>query len=89
MDFTSLVLEARAANFIPLAFMEMGIFLTEGLRLCVEKGFWKTNTPAGLKYLLHPEGMGAAFHVLVLGKGVDPKDWIFEHSRLPRLGLPS
>jgi hypothetical protein len=42
----------------------------------------------GLRYLLHPEGLGTAFHVLILGKGVDPGEWTFEHNRLRRLGLP-
>jgi hypothetical protein len=32
--------------------------------------------------------MGAQFHVLILGKNVDAKDWTFEHNRIQRLGLP-
>ncbi|MFA5976568.1 MAG: SAM-dependent methyltransferase [Elusimicrobiota bacterium] len=42
---------------------------------------------AGLRYLVHPEGLGSAFQVLVLGKGLDPRDWLFEGNRLSRLGL--
>ncbi len=41
----------------------------------------------GLRYLLHPEGLGGAFHVLILGKNIDPAEWVFEHNRLARLGL--
>ncbi len=44
---------------------------------------------ASLKYLLHPEGLGAAFHVLILGKNIDPAAWRFAHNRLARLGLPA
>jgi SAM-dependent MidA family methyltransferase len=42
---------------------------------------------AGLRYLVHPEGMGSAFQVLILGKGIDPDDWKFEGNRIKRLGL--
>jgi SAM-dependent MidA family methyltransferase len=41
----------------------------------------------GLRYLLHPEGMGSAFHVIILGKGIDTGSWTFENNRLSRLGL--
>ena len=80
VDFTSLALDAKEAGFVPLAFMEMGTFLMQGAAKL-------TSAPRGLKYLLHPEGMGSAFHVLILGKGLDPAEWVFEHNRLPRLGL--
>jgi SAM-dependent MidA family methyltransferase len=87
VDFTSLALDARAAGFTPLAFMEMGTFLMIGVEKMVEAGH--SPAPAGLRYLLHPEGMGAAFHVLILGKNINPKEWTFEHNRLRRLGLPA
>jgi len=80
VDFTSLALDAKAAGFVPLAFMEMGTFLLQGAAKL-------KAAPKGLKYLIHPEGMGSAFHVLVLGKGIDPGKWVFEHNRLGRLGL--
>jgi SAM-dependent MidA family methyltransferase len=86
VDFTSLALDARAAGFIPLAFMEMGTFLMMGVEGIVRAG--TRPAPSGLRYLLHPEGMGGAFHVLILGKGIDPAEWTFEHNRLRRLGLP-
>ncbi len=80
VDFTSLALDAKKVGFVPLAFMEMGTFLMQGAAHLA-------SAPRGLKYLLHPEGMGSAFHVLVLGRGIDPAEWVFEHNRLPRLGL--
>ena len=82
VDFTSLSLDAKAAGFVPLAFMEMGTFLMSGLERIKNP---ESLSRAGLKYLLHPEGMGCAFHVLVLGKGIDPADWGFEHNRIKRL----
>jgi SAM-dependent MidA family methyltransferase len=87
VDFTSLAIDGQQAGFQPLAFMEMGPFLMQGARAILDQGDFKAAAPAGLRYLVHPEGMGSAFHVLVMGKGIDPKDWIFEHNRLPRLGL--
>jgi SAM-dependent MidA family methyltransferase len=89
VDFTSLALDGREAGLTPLAFMEMGSFLSGGARLLAEN---KTEDPsawAGFRYLAHPEGMGGAFHVLILGKGVDPFDWPFEGNRLARLALPT
>ncbi len=81
VDFTSLALDAQEAGFVPLAFMEMGTFLMSGVK------FWAGTRPAptGLRYLLHPEGLGTAFHVLILGKGIDTANWPFEHNRLARL----
>jgi len=85
VDFTSLALDAQNAGFEPLAFMEMGAFLKMGLTPALA-----TDQPAfkpALRYLLHPEGLGAQFHVLILGKNIDAAAWIFEHNRLARLGL--
>lgn len=82
VDFTSLALDAESVGFSPLAFMEMGTFLMQGAERL-------TTVPKGLKYLIHPEGMGAAFHVLILGKNVRTEDWVFEHNRIGRLALPS
>ena len=48
----------------------------------------RRHADLALQYLLHPEGLGAAFHVLILGKNIDPREWAFEHNRLRRLGLP-
>jgi len=105
VDFTSLALDARVAGFVPLAFMEMGTFLMMGIHGIVGAGLvpasderpshsnpFRAGTrpaPTGLKYLLHPEGLGGAFHVIILGKGIDSGTWTFEHNRLRRLGLPS
>ena len=79
-NLSSLALDAQKAGFTPLAFLELGTFLMLGAARL-------ESPPRGLRYLIHPEGMGAAFHVLVLGKGVNPADWAFEHNRLYRLGL--
>jgi len=84
VDFTSLALDARGAGFVPLAFMEMGTFLTSAVSLAPTLSY----RPLALRYLLHPDGLGAAFHVLILGKNIEPADWVFEHNRLRRLGLP-
>lgn len=84
VDFTSLALYAREAGFVPLAFMEMGTFLMMGVR---EDLVPTRGSQTGLRYLLHPEGMGAAFHVLILGKGIEPESWTFKHNRIKRLGL--
>jgi SAM-dependent MidA family methyltransferase len=104
VDFTSLALDARAVGFVPLAFMEMGTFLLQGLQAMSDEqramSIRDDSTKdvaansslvahrSSLKYLLHPEGLGGAFHVLVLGKNIDPAEWAFEHHRLRRLGLP-
>jgi SAM-dependent MidA family methyltransferase len=82
VDFTSAALDARAAGFTPLAFMEMGSFLLLGAKEL-------TAPVAGLKYLIHPEGMGSAFHVLILGKDVTLTETDFPNNRLSRLGLRS
>ena len=101
VDFTSLALDAKAAGFAPLAFMEMGTFLMSAVSAngrmggpaisFIENADAPTRRHAtmSLRYLLHPEGLGTAFHVLVLGKNIDPKEWIFEHNRISRLGLPA
>jgi SAM-dependent MidA family methyltransferase len=83
VDFTSLALDARETGLVPLAFMEMGSFLMMGIQ-----GIAGTRpAPPGLKYLLHPEGLGTAFHVLILGKNINSSEWTFEHNRIARLGL--
>jgi len=82
VDFTSIVLDAENAGLTPLAFMEMGTFLMQGVACMKEPN---VLNPRALKYLIHPEAMGSAFHVLILGKGVQASDWIFEHNRLGRL----
>jgi len=84
VDFTSLALDAREAGLEPLAFMEMGSFLMLGAE---RLGPEALRSARGLRYLVHPEGLGSAFHVLVLGKGLAPEEWGFEHNRLARLGL--
>lgn len=84
VDFTSLALDGIEAGFTPLAYMEMGTFLMSAL----EAGFKPAEADrVRLKYLLHPEGMGAAFNVLILGKGLNASEWPFEHNRLKRLDL--
>jgi SAM-dependent MidA family methyltransferase len=83
VDFTSAALDARAAGFTPLAFMELGAFLLEAAAQ-LPAG---QTPPKGLKYLLHPDAMGSAFHVLVLGKQASLAPQDFPHNRLARLGL--
>jgi SAM-dependent MidA family methyltransferase len=80
VDFTSAALDARDAGLTPLAFMEMGSFLLEGAKSL-------SVAPRGLKYLIHPEGMGGQFHVLVLGKNIQLTDVDFPNNRIKRLGL--
>jgi SAM-dependent MidA family methyltransferase len=80
VDFTSAALDARDAGFMPLAFMELGSFLIEGAREL-------TAPVPGLKYLIHPEGMGSAFHVLILGKNISMTPADFPNNRLKRLGF--
>jgi len=93
VDFTSLALDAKAAGLEPLAFMEMGTFLrTEGVKGGGGEGGsggWGEMASSTLQLLLHPDGLGAQFHVLILGKNIDPQEWTFEHNRLRRLGLPA
>jgi SAM-dependent MidA family methyltransferase len=86
VDFTSAALDARAAGFTPLAYMELGSFLVEGARALSASP--SPFSLAGLQYLIHPDGMGSAFQVLILGKGLPEltaKD--FPNNRLGRLGL--
>ena len=85
VDFTSLALDAQDAGLMPLAFMEMGSFLIGSVGDSISR--WTEKERRGLRYLVHPEGLGAAFHVLILGKNLDPKEWTFEHNRLARLGI--
>jgi SAM-dependent MidA family methyltransferase len=104
VDFTSLALDAQEAGFTPLGFMDLGAFLMQGVRSLAKEesrraldhgavlATYATQPPgtewAGLRYLIHPEGMGSAFHALILGKGIAPEDWSFEGNRIRRLGLP-
>jgi len=81
VDFTSLALDAREAGLKVLGFMEMGTFLGGAPVEALGKA-------KGAPLLLRPDGLGSQFHVLILGKGIDPKDWTFEFNRLKRLGLP-
>ena len=83
VDFTSAALDAREAGFTPLAFMEMGSFLLEAAALMPAAN----PVPKGLKTLLHPDAMGSAFHVLVVGKNVSFTEKDFPHNRIRRLGL--
>jgi SAM-dependent MidA family methyltransferase len=85
IDFTSAALDARANGLEPLAFMEMGSFLLEAAGLLANRAVTARPSPVALQYLLHPEGLGAAFHVLVLGKNVALKADDFPHNRLHRL----
>jgi len=84
VDFTSLALDAKAAGLIPLAFMEMGTFLNMGMEHRLGR---QQAPPTGFRYLLHPDGLGAQFHVLILGKSIVSEDWTFPHNRLKRLNL--
>jgi SAM-dependent MidA family methyltransferase len=105
VDFTSLALDGIAGGLTPLAFLELGSFLMNGVRFLAQEetrraqdhgavlSSYATNPPgkewAGLRYLIHPEGMGSAFHVMIFGKGIDPEDWPFEGNRIKTLGLNS
>jgi SAM-dependent MidA family methyltransferase len=83
VDFTSAALDAREAGLRPLAYLELGSFLVEGVRLMESRA---VSLP-GLKFLVHPDGLGSAFHVLVLGKDVPFTEQDFPHNRIRRLGL--
>ena len=85
VDFTSLALDAQAAGLEPLAFMEMGSFLTQAVERLGPAA--AELPPRALQLLIHPDAMGSAFHVLVLGKGVPEKDLNLNYNRLRRLGL--
>jgi len=87
VDFTSLAMDGIEAGLKPIAFMELGTFLMNGARTILDQGDFKAKAPAGLRYLVHPEGMGSAFHVLIMGKNIEVSDWPFEGNRLSRLGL--
>jgi SAM-dependent MidA family methyltransferase len=86
VDFTSLALDAREAGLVPLAFMDLGSFLVQAAK-DLFSGDRKVERPVGLRYLVHPEGLGSVFQVLILGKNVDPAEWVFDGNRLKRLGL--
>jgi len=98
VDFTSLALDAKEAGLEPLAFMEMGTFLKMGMQNAEcgvrnknkfpSAAYSEIRTPnSAFKYLLHPDGLGAQFHVLILGKNLDSREWTFEHNLIGRLGL--
>jgi SAM-dependent MidA family methyltransferase len=83
VDFTSAALAGRAAGFVPLGFQELGSFLLNAAEAMDEKAL--TRQATALQYLIHPEGMGSAFQVLVLAKGVPALT--LKNNRLQRLGL--
>lgn len=87
VDFTSLAMDAQEGGLTPLAFMELSSFLLEGVKQLATQNRIDPKETRPLTYLMHPDGLGAAFHVLILGKEIDPQEWIFEHNRLSRLGL--
>lgn len=91
VDFTSLALDAQEAGLVPLGYLEMGAFLLHiiGNLGADQNAILESIKPSQLKLLVHPEAMGSAFHVLILGKGIDPERWPIEHNRIGRLGLPS
>lgn len=86
VDFTSLALDALDAGLEPLAFMEMGSFLLKGAKRLLDRQSLDAKEARSLQMLIHPDGLGSAFHVLVLGKGIPANDFI-ENNRLHRLGL--
>ena len=87
VDFTSLALEAQEAGLDVLAYMDMSSFLMQGAEGYLRRSSAGAESAVGLRYLVHPEGLGAKFQVLILGKNVDRQDWRFQGNRLLRLGL--
>src|SRR5262249_26824236 len=55
VDFTSAALDAKEAGFTPLAYMQLGSFLIQAAEAL-------ESIPQGIQYLIHPDGMGSAFH---------------------------
>lgn len=86
VDFTSLTLEGSACGLDLLAFTDLSSFLTycgsDILEKEIENGLHKSaysdsydqiksfKTLSAIKSLIHPEGMGGRFKVLVQGKGI-------------------
>ncbi len=90
VDFTGLALDGLAAGFQPLGFIELGTFLLPSAERLMHSGQWSATdrrATNGLRYLIHPDGMGATFHVLILGKGISSQRVRIAHNRLSRLGL--
>lgn len=87
VDFTSLALDAQDAGFQVSGFFDLSAFLLPAVELLTKKGA-AAEMPKGLRYLMHPEGMGNAFQVLVLAKGKPFSSWTFDHNRVARLALP-
>lgn len=87
VDFTSLTLEGTACGLNLLAFTDMASFLTycgsDILEKEIKDGIDKLTrldnydqlksfkTLSAIKNLIHPEGMGGRFKVLVQGKGIE------------------
>lgn len=87
VDFTSLALEAQEAGLDVLAYMDMSSFLMQGAADYLRRPEASAKSGVGLRYLVHPEGMGSKFQVLILGKNVDRQNWRFQGNRILRLGL--
>lgn len=85
VDFTGLALDAQEIGFDPLAFYSLSSFLTLAE---VPAGLNTEESRRGLKLLLHPEGLGGQFQVLVLTKGL-PENVreLFPHNRIASLDL--
>jgi SAM-dependent MidA family methyltransferase len=72
-----------------------------GVRSSEEGTFYKENrlpqsairtphflqNPGALQMLIHPDALGQAFQVMILGKGLKKEEWNFPHNRTKRLGL--
>lgn len=87
VDFTSLALDAQAAGFKVASFSEMGSFLLAAVERWTARQTGMAKPPSGLRYLMHPEGMGGAFQAIVLTKGEPFSNWTFPYNRISRLGL--
>jgi SAM-dependent MidA family methyltransferase len=87
VDFTSLALDAQEAGLEVLAYMDMSSFLMQGAADYVRHPLNASQNHTGLRYLVHPDGMGSQFQVLILGKKADRAVWRFQGNRILRLGL--
>ncbi len=87
VDFTSLALDAREAGLQILGYMDLGSFLMLGADDLLREKSLSQAEAVGLRYLMHPEGMGAQFQVLILGKNLEPAAWKFRGNRLRQLGI--
>ncbi len=89
VDFTSLALEGNELGLDLLAFTDMASFLMFNGKDLIEKEFLAAQEMnqvasfkklSAIKNLIHPEGMGGTFKVLIQGKNVELKHLIDDRS---------